>query len=293
MANLHGVNWPVDKAGESGKGNYHNTPLVINGLSSKDSANEAASVAETITGKLYSDTGGSTVRLPINEATVSSGYWNTYVAAIFGMLTQGNVILCYWAHSNGKPAWMSHYWSMWNRVVAQFGGNPRVFFEPINEPYGYHNASDLVKHIYDPWLSRYSHVSRDRVLLDGTGYASNVAAVGGLVSGTLLSVHDYPGWASNLAREIGEYADRTVLTEFGAPMTEGIDYDTAHPSGANANSISFLRGITDEARRLGIGSLYWPGIGTADPYRLYTISGTSLTLTSQSGLNRLKYGWGQ
>lgn len=303
MATIQGVNWPVDISGESGKGNYRNAPLVLNGLSESDSAVQAAAAAEAIVGKLYSDTGGNTVRVPINEATVSSGYWSTYVGAISGMLAQGNVIVCYWAHSSGKPAWMHHYWSMWGKVVDQFGGNGQAFFEPINEPYGYHNASDLVKKVYDPWLSRHRGVPRDRVLLDGVGYAKNVAAVGALVSGTLLSVHDYTwfshsplsesGWASHLAGQIGGYASRTVLTEYGAPMTTGLNYDAADTSGGDANTISYLRGITDEARRLGIGSVYWPGIGIADTYRLYTISGNSLTLTNQSGLDRLKYGWGQ
>lgn len=303
MANLQGVNWPVDIAGHPGKGNYQNAPRVINGLSTSDSADQAANAAETILGKLYSDTGGNTVRVPINEATVSSGYWPTYVGAIFGMLNQGNVILCYWAHSNGKPSWMSHYWSMWNKVVGQFGGNPKAFFEPINEPTGYHSASDLVKEVYDPWLKRYPNVSRDRVLLDGTGLAVDVAAVGALVPDTLLSVHSYPwnsksvlsesGWASHLAGQIGGYASRTVLTEFGAPMTTGVNYDNEVTSGGEVKDFNCLRGTTDEARRLGIGSVYWPGIGTDDSYRLYTLSGASLTLTNHSGLDRLKYAWGQ
>ncbi|MBO0801813.1 MAG: hypothetical protein J2P25_01885 [Nocardiopsaceae bacterium] len=304
-SNFKGGNWPYDNG--NGQGNYQNQPLVLTGLSASDTPAQAESTAESIVGNFYSDTGGNTVRIPINEATVSSSYWPTYVAAIQGMLTKGNVILCYWTQSGsgGVITNMTNYWSMWDKVVSQFGGNENAFFEPINEPHGYSSASTLVSDVYNPWLSRYSSIDRSRVILDGSGYATNVPAVGALVSGTRLAVHDYAffsstdmsesGWASDLSSKIGGYASRTVMTEFGDTLTSGINLDqpTGTTGSGNTNEINYFRGMTDEARQLGIGSTYWLGIGATDGYRLYTVNGTSLSLTNQSGLDRLQYGWGQ
>ena len=53
-------------------------------------------MADRVVGQLYSITGANTVRMPINEPTVSS-YWGTYTGAIDTALTKGNVILAYWA----------------------------------------------------------------------------------------------------------------------------------------------------------------------------------------------------
>ncbi|TQS18961.1 RICIN domain-containing protein [Microbispora hainanensis] len=62
----------------------------------------AATVADRVVGGLYSMTGANTVRLPINEPTVS-GYWGTYTGAIDTALGKGNVIFAYWASSGGRP----------------------------------------------------------------------------------------------------------------------------------------------------------------------------------------------
>lgn len=296
--NIKGGNWPVDY-GTNSEGNYQSGPLIINGLSTSDTPAQAEADAATIVGNFYSSAGANTVRIPINEATVSSStYWPIYAAAIQGMLTKGNVIITYWAYQNGKPANMTNYWNMWKTVVDQFGSNNNVLFEPINEPYGYSTASALVDDIYNPWLSDYSSVPRFRVLLDGLGYADNVGAVASLVSGTRFSVHDYSwfdsstlsesGWANHLAGEIGGYGASTVMTEWGAAMTGGANYDVA----SSDNVVSYVRGMSDEARGLGIGSVYWPAIGVGDSFRMYTLSGTSLTVTNQSGLDRLRYSWG-
>ena len=84
-----------------------------------------------------------------------------------------------------------------------------------------------------------------------------------------------------------------VITEFGATMTDGRNYDV--PS-ATDTFVPFLRGVAAEARAEGLGTVYWPGVRIADPYRLQEIggSGTSLTLstTNASGRDQLRYSWG-
>lgn len=297
--NFHGVNWPSDHD------NFSTGVVYVSGLSSADTYASASTVADQVVGLLYSITGANTVRMPINEATVSS-YWGTYTGAIDEALTKGNVILAYWtpATSVGAPPDMTRFWTMWDTVVAKYRGNGRVFFEVINEPHG--QTTTALDDMYDAWLSRYPAVGRAQVILDGANTASDASAVGGdsRLNGTRLAVHDYTwfnppatdteaAWSAHIAAEIGPYAGRTLATEWGDWMNRGIDYDTAQ---AGTTDVDYVRGITSELRKLGVGSVYWPGTSADDGFALTVRSGSgsaiTLSLASQSGLDRLRYGWG-
>jgi hypothetical protein len=300
---FRGVNWADQRD------NFVNGVLYPSGLSSSDNYSSASTVANQVVGQLYSITGGNTVRMPINEPTVSS-YWGTYTGAIDAALGKGNVILAYWAVSNGKPASTSAFNSMWDTVVAKYGSNPNAYFEVINEPYGYSN-SDL-DNFYNSWLSRYSSVPRGRVILDGAGDAQNVPAVGNdsRLNNTLLAAHDYSffanyttesQWAAHLAGEIGSFASRTVVTEWGAPMApgskNGVHYDKIDYNVPNTNFFDdYVRGESSEMRTLGVGSVYWPGLRDGDWYSMTTKTGSGagiqLSLVNASGLARLQYAWG-
>ncbi|MFG1827925.1 hypothetical protein ACGFIJ_36095 [Microbispora bryophytorum] len=94
---LRGVHWA------DARDNFVNGVLYVSGLGSSDTYSSAATVADRVVGQLYSITGANTVRLPINEPTVSS-YWDTYTGAIGTALSKGNVIFAYWASSGGKPS---------------------------------------------------------------------------------------------------------------------------------------------------------------------------------------------
>ncbi|WP_432872000.1 RICIN domain-containing protein [Microbispora rosea] len=201
---------------------------------------------------------------------------------------------------------------MWDKAVAKYGGNANAYFEVINEPYGY-SAPDL-NNMYNSWLARYSGVPRGRVILDGAGLATNVAAVGGdtRLNGTLLAVHGYTmfvgspyddetTWANHIAGYIGGYADRTVATEWGGPMSPGSKYDIqwntvdySIPSGSYF--ADYIRRVSSRLRSLGMGSVYWPGLRDGDWYSLTSRSGsgasTTLSLVNPSGLTRLQYAWG-
>nr|WP_237557783.1 ricin-type beta-trefoil lectin domain protein [Streptomyces sp. SID5470] len=87
-------------------------------------------------------------------------------------------------------------------------------------------------------------------------------------------------------------------------MTTGVDYNGPKDG---TNNRSFLYAITDTARSLGIGTVLWTGVKQADQTQgpgpcdnascaitSLTGSGTNLsvTVTSQSGLDRLQWGWG-
>ncbi|MEV8568118.1 ricin-type beta-trefoil lectin domain protein [Streptomyces sp. NPDC051322] len=300
---FRGVNWADPRD------NFVNGVLYPSGLGSSDTHASAATVADRVVGQMYSITGANTVRMPINEPTVA-GYWPTYTGAIDKALSKGKVILAYWAYAHGKPADMTGFNKMWDTVVARYGSNPNAYFEVINEPYAY-GTSDL-DNLYNDWLARHSRVPRGRVVLDGAGYAQNVAAVGGdsRLNNTLLAVHDYSffasyedetSWANHLAGYIGAYAGRTIATEWGGPMSpgskNGVQYDTIDYSIPSGSFFAdYIRGVSGELHHLGMGSVYWPGLRDGDWYSLTTRSGSGagikLSLANPSGLTRLQYAWG-
>lgn len=302
-AGFRGVNWADTRD------NFVNGVLYVSGLGAADSYSSAAATANQVVGQLYSITGGNTVRMPINEPTVS-GYWGTYTGAIDAALAKGRVILAYWAYTGGKPQDTGRFQQMWDTVVGKYGSNPNAYFEVINEPYAY-SAGDL-DNFYTSWLARYPAVPRGRVILDGTGDAQNVPAVGSdhRLDGTLLAAHDYSffagyesetEWADHIGGYIGAYADRTVVTEWGGPMSpgskNGVHYNTIDYSIPSGSFFAdYIRGVSAKLRSLGVGSVYWPGLRDGDWYSLTTRTGTGastqLTLTNPSGLTRLQYAWG-
>lgn len=301
---IRGVNWADPRD------NFVNGVLYPSGLSSSDTYSSAATVANRVVGQLYSITGANTVRLPINEPTVSK-YWGTYTGAIDTALTKGNVIFAYWAHTGGKPPNSTAFYQMWDRVVAKYAGNSRAYFEVINEPYGLSTTS--LDNLYNTWLNKYPSVPRSRAILDGAGLATNGSAVGNdsRLNNTLIGIHDYTmfvtppytsesTWANHLAGEIGKFASRTVVTEWGAPMSpgtkNGVYYNTINYNVPGTNYFDdYVRGISTELRTLGVGSVYWPGLRDGDWYSLTKRTGSgagiSLSLVNASGLNRLQYAW--
>jgi hypothetical protein len=300
---FRGVNWADQRD------NFVNGVLYVSGLGASDTYSSAATVADRVVGQLYSISGANTVRMPINEPTVAN-YWGTYTGAIDTALAKGKVILAYWAYTGGKPTSMTGFNQMWDKVIAKYGSNPNAYFEVINEPYAYSAGS--LDNTYNDWLNRYSSVPRGRVILDGTGDAQNVAAVGSdhRLDNTLLAVHDYSffagyedetEWADHIANYIGGYAARTVATEWGGPMgpgsKNGVHYDSIDYSIPSGSFFAdYIRGVSSELRSLGMGSVFWPGLRDGDWYSLTTKNGTgagiSLSLVNPSGLTRLQYAWG-
>ncbi|MCL6588479.1 MAG: RICIN domain-containing protein [Firmicutes bacterium] len=303
-SDFRGVNWADTRD------NFQSGVIYLSGLSSSDTYSSAQVVADRIVGQMYSLTGANTVRMPINEATVSN-YWNTYTGAIDMALSKGKVILCYWAVSNGKPANLTNYYDMWTTVINKYAGNSNCYFEPINEPYGY-NVTDLCN-FYNDWCNRFSNVPKGRIILDGSGYAQKPVDIGGdsRLSGCLLGYHEYAfftsfssesAWQSHIQSDIGSYSGRTVCTEFGAVMNTGLlDGTTQYDSLLNYDVPSsdkfvlYIRAITSQFRAWGMGSVYWPGCRDNDIYRLCTKTGNgssiSLYINNISGLNRIRYGW--
>lgn len=303
---FHGVNWA--DAGD----NFQSGVLYLSGLSSSDTYSSASIVADSVIRQMMSLLGSNSVRMPINESTVSN-YWGTYTGTIDMALSKGKVILCYWAYSNGKPANMNNFWNMWTTVVNKYGTNSNCYFEPINEPYGYSDTG--LCNLYYSWITKYTSVAQSRVILDGSGYAQNVPAVGGdsRLNSCLLAVHDYSffvtppytteaAWSNHIAGYVGNYYSRTICTEWGYPCSPGsknsisytyIDYS---PGLMSNYFYYYARGIANQLNSWGMGSFYWPGLRDGDWYSMTTKSGSgsniTLSVPNVSALTNLKRGWG-
>jgi hypothetical protein len=302
---FRGVNW-----GDA-RDNFQSGILYVSGLSSSDTYASAFAVGDAIMSQFVSKVGANAVRLPINEATVSQ-YWSTYTGAIDAVLAKGMVVFCYWdsAKSN-KPPDMNAFWNMWKTVVDKYGGNDKAYFEVFNEPNMY-SKTDL-RDLYYSWLTRFSTIPKGRVILDGTGNAQNVPDVGGdsRLDGCLLAVHDYSffgsesmtsesQWADHIKGSVGSYADRTLCTEWGGPMSPGSkngkSYDYLDYSKSPSNYFeAYIRGISSQLRSWNMGSFYWPGLRDGDWYSMTIKNGSganiTLSIPNQSGLDRLHYAW--
>jgi MYXO-CTERM domain-containing protein len=302
---FRGVNWadPGD--------NFQSGVLHIAGLSSSDTYSSALATGTAVMSQFVSKLGANAVRLPINEATVS-GYWSTYTGAIDAVLAKGSVILCYWdSAKTNKPPDMNAFWAMWKTVTDKYGANPNAYFEIFNEPNMY-STTDLIS-LYSSWLAQYPTIPQSRVILDGTGNAQNVPNIGAstVLSGCLLAVHDYSffgsdtwttesQWVSQFKGEVGNYADRTVCTEWGGPMSPGsknnVSYGSLDYSKTPTNYFeAYIRGMSSQLRAWNMGSFYWVGLKDGDWYSMTTRSGTGsstvLSVPNQSGLAQLQNAW--
>lgn len=217
------------------------------------------------------------------------------------------IIACWGATSSqGTVSNLTDFWNMWQTVVNKYGSNGNVYFEIFNEPHGY--SASAWTNLAAQWLSKFSSVPRGRVIVSGTGYDTSLSAVGGdsRLSGTLLTVHIYPGWHTNyttenqwkqeLVNDIAGYTSRAMVDEFGAPMTTGINYNIGE-NNINGNvNIAFMYGIPNQIRSLGIGAVYWPGLRSGDTYSMEQLNGSgtniSLSNSSTSGRVQLRWAWG-
>lgn len=299
-AGISGVNWA------DGRDNFVDGWVIPSGLTASDNYTTVSAKANSILTAFQTNMPGvNTVRLPINPSSVADAWWGAYTGAIDRAISKNmKVILAYWegaSSRNGTIDNTTQFWAMWQTVVNKYGSNANVYFEPMNEPHGYTLAQ--LTTIYAEWLSRYPNVSRGRILLGGTGYSENVTAIGAdsRFSSCLLSLHNYAfwatrtqaGWETDWRSRFGNYASRTVVTEYGAAMTTGKNYTG---SVGSDNEIAYIVGSTNVFRNSKVASVYWPGLIDNDSYSIQTRggSGTNITLTTtnQSGLTRIRYGWG-
>ncbi|MBW8683858.1 RICIN domain-containing protein [Chitinophaga rhizophila] len=293
-ADFKGVNWA------DVRDNFADDELVLSGTTINDSYATIQTKADYILNGFQS-AGANTVRLPVNPPTILGTWWNAYKGAIDKAASKNmKVLLAYWEGSSSRNGLIDNttsFWQMWDAIVATYRNNPLIYFEVFNEPHGY-SATDLLN-IYNQFINRYPGVPKNRFVLDGTGYSTGVNTVGAdsRFDSCLLSFHDYTWFEASKTTTADweqpvkslNYPARTIVTEFGTVMTDGTNYTGA--PGSNVNN-TYLQGMTNAMRELGVGGIYWPGLRTGDTYSMFTTNGSALAVSNNSGLTRLKYAWG-
>jgi endoglucanase len=284
--------------------NFVDGNLLLSGIANTDNYDSVVAKGTAILSAFQTTVGANSIRVPINEPTVAGTYWSTYKGTIDAGINKGmKVIIAYWAHQNGKEDDRTAYFAMWKAVVDAYLDSDLVYFEPFNEPWFY-TASDWTD-LAAQWVATYPNVPRGRIIIAGSWSDNDVRQQGAdpRLDGTLLSLHIYPftnatmtdtsGWTSLLQTDLGSYASRTIVTEWGAPMTTGIDYSGA---GEGDHNGSFISAISTYLHDNAIGSCYWPVLRTADSWSLSTMSGVgtdaTLTITNASGLARVQSAFG-
>ncbi|WP_328653131.1 RICIN domain-containing protein [Micromonospora sp. NBC_00330] len=305
---FRGVNWADTRD------NFLYDENVPIGLSKSDSYATTYTKATAIL-RGFQSFGSNTVRFGINPQTTASPWWGSLTAAYDAANAMGmNVMIAPWPPTGGRISDMNAFYTMWDTVIAKYGSNSRFYFNIVNEPWGY-SATELTN-LAAAFLQRYSSIPRGRIVVPGLWSDIDLCAVGAdsRLNGTLLSIHMYTlggethpteaEWINSFKARLCGYADRAILTEFGVPMNTGVNYNG--PRDGN-NNVSYFYALTDTVRELGMGSLLWTGVKEANQTQgpgpcfnascaitSLTGSGTnlSLTVTNQSGLDRLRHGWG-
>ncbi|MFI5916838.1 ricin-type beta-trefoil lectin domain protein [Dactylosporangium sp. NPDC051541] len=305
---FRGVNWA------DARDNFLYDENVPIGLSKSDNYATTYTKSTAIL-KGFQNLGSNTIRFGINPQTTSSSWWGSLTAAYDAATALGmNVMIAPWPPTGGRISDMNAFYAMWDTVIAKYGSNSRFYFDIVNEPWGY-SAAELTD-LAAAFVQRYSSIPRGRIVVPGLWSDIDLCAVGGdsRLNGTLLSIHMYTlggethptaaDWVKSFKARLCGHADRAVLTEFGVPMNTGVNYNG--PRDGN-NNVSYFYALTDTVRELGMGSLLWTGVKEASQTQgpgpcfnascaitSLTGSGTnlSLTVTNQSGLDRVRHGWG-
>jgi hypothetical protein len=211
---FRGVNWadPND--------NFITGPNIPVGLSTADSYSTTYAKSTAIL-KGFQGLGANTVRLGMNAATTSGTWWGSYTAALDAAGALGmNVIIAPWLQG-GTVSDTNSFYQMWDTVIAKYGSSANVYFDVMNEPYGF-SATQLTN-FEAGWLARYPSIPRGRVILPGLYSDGNLCAVGGdsRLTGTLLSIHIYSmfgdshtteaAWVTDFQNNLCGYASRAVL----------------------------------------------------------------------------------
>ncbi|GAA3017366.1 ricin-type beta-trefoil lectin domain protein [Streptosporangium longisporum] len=304
---FRGMNWAV--LGD----NFSTGTLVVQGLSQSDSNATVRAKANSLYDNMEYLMGVNTVRLPINTHTVANTtWWNAYRGAIDAATERGfKVILAYWedgAASGGRITNLAAWNTMWSSVTNTYGSNSHVYFEPMNEPHGYSSAE--WRNVAANWLGYHTSAVPGRVLIGGTGFSQDLRDIcnDSRFNATLLSFHyyaffygamTYDAFRSHIQTRLGNCASRAIATEYGAPMSTGLNYGDPN---STDNFVRYLRAVAQVMRDNQMGGTYWPAVGGKtgtigyDWYSMFSLggSGTNLTLTTRNGhgSNRVRYGWG-
>jgi len=269
------------------------------GITSSTTPTQAAAVADTVAGD-YALVGINFVRYPINPATVS-GNWAVTTNAINELIAKGMTVdICCWyiSATDGLITNMMTWSNMWKTVDAMYKNNSAVYYEPINEPFGYTSEPALATDVYVPFLA-FINKTQGHLILDGTNYAAGVTFLGAdsRFNNCLLAVHDYAmwepytsdsAWSTDLYDRVNPYQGRTIMTEMGAATTTGLDYQDS----STDSNVCFVQGMCNQCVSWGgMGFTWFPAhqAGTGNNKRMFT--GPGGQIFNGTLIPELQYGW--
>lgn len=292
--NMKGYNW-ADR-----RDNFQTGRIEPSGLTGTMTDSQINSLADRVCNAFKNPGNGNTIRFGINPATLAdNAYWTRYKKLINRCInTHGmKIILGYWeGQKDGVIDNYTQWKNMWLQLDSEYGSNSMVYMEPMNEPHGY--SKNNLLDVYQDFRNFMTNLPDGRTLCGGTGYSENVAEIGGdsRVAGCLLSLHLYHwfgsqtnenGWKSRLDQKVGDYAYKTVVTEWGSECTQGANYNQS----SSDNKISYVRGMSQRMKELNLGSVYWPGVRDSDDWFRIFNSSSDLTVTNQSMMDRIHLGF--
>ena len=290
-SSFDGVNWA------DGRDNYVDGWIIPCSINAGDSWTTIRNTANAIFQEFKDLQGVNTVRVGINPPTVLEGnYWDRWIGIVQAAQDKNmKIVLGCWDQKSSKDGKIDDgFYDMWDVVIDRYKNADFVYFEIMNEPFGY--SKNQLRNLCADWINRYPEIPKGRILVPGTGYSENVKnmASDSRFNGCLFSQHIYPwygghtsenAWKNELKGRVGSsYKSRTIVTEFGVEMTTGYVYQ--YPISGSRHEKqhkSFLFGVPNQIRDWNMGSIYWPGVRDGDWYRLFDRNGTDLTKTNESG----------
>ncbi|HZQ48572.1 MAG TPA: RICIN domain-containing protein, partial [Verrucomicrobiae bacterium] len=288
---FHGFNWS----------DYNKFPDLLAGITITDTYSSVESKTSMVLSR-FANVGANCIRISFMPQTVLGTWWPTFRGTIDEATSMGMKVIFVASNNNGKAFDLTTFWQTWDMVVTSYNGNSNVYFEILNEPYGYSTGAWMG--IVTNWLNRYPTVAHGGVFVGGSGYDADVPAVASspAVNDCLFSVHDYGFWNSytndaayynHLSCEIGSYAGSTVLTEYGYIMSPNINYAAGDQHNTGIESVI---GFCNYCYSNHLGSLYYTGLAETTGYTMFSLETNqdpnSMALQCPSGMNLVQYGWG-
>ena len=238
--------------------------------------------------------GFTSARLGINVDTALGGAAGAAVLARMRSYVDqlgGASIICMWdtllpgqsGHGDGRVNNVTEAARAWQAIAAAFQGT-QVKFELFNEPFGYPTVAEYYAVMQQ--IIAGAGLPRDRVVLDGNGYAVDVRGLSRAGWDGLMAYHFYPNWVPPGQQSEGGYADRVksdlaglgdrvFVTEFGSDLSRP-DYETEDPDFSDGGAVNSLRGLeiglealktTGTAGVLGV--YHWHGWDNGDSYSFW------------------------
>lgn len=240
------------------------------------------------------------MRLPINVATANDPPTLAKLRSYVDQFAGQEAILCLFdttddptghPHGDGLPD-IAASGAAWSKIDAAFAGYPNVHYEIFNEPFGY-SAATASTYVADMQkIIAAGGLPSGKVILDGVGYAEDVAAVASAGWSGDLAYHFYPSWLSS-GRTQSNYSNfvqgklagltpRVWITEFGADLSDSNPCYNTNIDGSPSPSadVDALRGLDDAVgafRAAGHpirGAFFWHGWNNGDSYDYWSSANT-------------------